>query len=154
MLGWQLESFLVSGTHLRPITRFLLSGSCLFVDMGHTHLQQGGSVVYGFCWSSPGQSFLDRSPVELTTIFLCLRFKTPETWRAKYHIYIPQEQGGSFIPPRTGFCPHYIASGWVDPIENTTSLGSSVCFVSVLCCGNVLSMSLPCLSIMARNVIF
>jgi hypothetical protein len=39
----------------------------------------------------------------LVTIFYCLRFETPPTWRARCRIYIPQEQGGPVIPPGTGF---------------------------------------------------
>jgi hypothetical protein len=31
------------------------------------------------------------------TIFYCLNSQTPPTWRAKFRIYFPQEQGGPVI---------------------------------------------------------
>jgi hypothetical protein len=37
---------------------------------------EDGSVVYICCWCSPAQSFSGPSPVELATIFYCLRFET------------------------------------------------------------------------------
>jgi hypothetical protein len=44
-----------------------------------------------------------RVPRDLITIFYCLRFVTPPTWRASPRIYIPQEQGDPVIPPGSGF---------------------------------------------------
>jgi hypothetical protein len=37
------------------------------------------------------------------TIFYCLRFETPPTWRARSPYLYPQEEGGPVIPPGTGF---------------------------------------------------
>jgi hypothetical protein len=38
--------------------------------------REDGSVVCNCCWPSPVHSFLDPSPVELMTMFYCLRFET------------------------------------------------------------------------------
>jgi hypothetical protein len=76
-------------------TRFLLlSDSCRFVDVGHW---EDGAVIYNCCWPFPVQSFLGPSLMELTTIFYCLRFEAPPTWRAR-SLYL--------YPPRTGW-PNY-----------------------------------------------
>jgi hypothetical protein len=53
-------------------------------------------VIYNCVWSSPAQSFSERSTAGLMAIFYCLRFETPPT-------YIPPEEGGPVIPPGTGF---------------------------------------------------
>jgi hypothetical protein len=65
------------------------------------------SVIYSCCWSSPGWSFLGPSPAGFMTVFHCLRFKTPPTWRARSPIFIsptnmvawlyPQALGSLFI---------------------------------------------------------
>jgi hypothetical protein len=44
--------------------------------MGRSLWREYGSVVYNCCWASPAQSFSGPSPVELATIFYCLRFET------------------------------------------------------------------------------
>jgi hypothetical protein len=99
----------MSSTHLGPKTCFLLlSGSCGFVDVGH-------SVIYNWCWPSPAQSFLGLSLVGLTTMFYCLRFDTPQLGGPGPHIYIPQEQGNPVIPLGTGFpfsCLLWLAGLW------------------------------------------
>jgi hypothetical protein len=48
--------------------------------------------------SATEQSFLGPSSAELMTVFCCLKFETPATWRARFP-YFPQEEGGPFIPP-------------------------------------------------------
>jgi hypothetical protein len=71
------------------------------------------------------------------TIFYCLRFETPPTWRARPRIYIPQEHAGPVIPPGTGFpfrsplrlaglrwrfsnpCPHVVFNPNSSPIVNS-----------------------------------
>jgi hypothetical protein len=73
---------LVSRTHLGLTTKFLLlSDSCGFVDVGRSVWRENGFAVYNYCWSSPAQSFSGPSPGGLVTIFYCLRFDTPPTWR-------------------------------------------------------------------------
>jgi hypothetical protein len=42
---------------------------------GALSLTRGRVCCYNCCWSSPAQSFSDPSPVELATIFYCLRFE-------------------------------------------------------------------------------
>jgi hypothetical protein len=37
------------------------------------------------------------------TIFYCLRFETPKTWRARFPYLYPPGTGGPVIPPGTGF---------------------------------------------------
>jgi hypothetical protein len=49
------------------------------------------------CWPSLAQSFSAPSPAGLMTIFYCLRFETPLTWRARSRIYIPQLLGSLFV---------------------------------------------------------
>jgi hypothetical protein len=61
------------------------------------------SVIYSCCWASPGRSFLGPSPTGLMTIFCCLRFETPPTYRA----------GSPYLyPPGTGW-PSYTPRHWV-----------------------------------------
>jgi hypothetical protein len=58
------------------MTRFLLlSDSCGFVD-GRSPWREEGPVVYNCCWPSSEQSFSGQSPMELLTLFYCLRFET------------------------------------------------------------------------------
>jgi hypothetical protein len=70
--------------HLGPKTKFLLlSDICGFVDVGCSLWRGDGSVVYNCYWSSPAKSFSGPSPAGFMTIFYCLRFETPLTWRAR-----------------------------------------------------------------------
>jgi hypothetical protein len=74
------QSVLVSGSHLEPMTRFFfLYGDCGFPDMWHPLWWEDGSVIYLYnCfWSLPEQSLLIWSPAELTTIFYCLIWDSP-----------------------------------------------------------------------------
>jgi hypothetical protein len=51
----------------------------------------------------PEQSLLGRSPAELTAIFYCLIWDSPNLEDQVPVFFIPQEQGGPVIPPGTGF---------------------------------------------------
>jgi hypothetical protein len=98
------QSVVMLTPHLGPKTRFLLpSDCCSFVYVGRSLWQEEGSVVYNCCWASPAQSFPDHSPAGPRTIFYCLRFETPPTWRARSPYLYPPEQGGPALPPGTGF---------------------------------------------------
>jgi hypothetical protein len=84
------------GTHLGPATNFFLSlfdyfsDSFGFVDVGRPLWREVGSVVYSFCRASPAQPFSDLSPTGLMSIFYCLYFETPSTWRARFlYLYPP-----------------------------------------------------------------
>jgi hypothetical protein len=46
-------------------------------------LMRGRVSRYNCFWHSPAQSFSGPSPAGLMTIFYCLRFETPPTWRAR-----------------------------------------------------------------------
>jgi hypothetical protein len=71
--------------------------------MGHPLWREDGYVVYNCCWPSPAQSFLSLSPTGLMTIFYCLRFESPSTWRARStYLYLPG----------TG-CPGFTPRNWV-----------------------------------------
>jgi hypothetical protein len=95
------QSVLVSSTHLGLKTRLLLlSDSCGFVDVGHSLWRKNGSATYNCCWSSPAQSFLDPSLSALVTIFYCLRFETPPTWRARSPYLYPPGTGWPSYTPR------------------------------------------------------
>jgi hypothetical protein len=85
------QSVLVSSPHLGPMTRFLLlSDSREFVDVGRPLWREDGSVVYNCCWLLSMQSFSGPSPTGLMTIFDCLTFETPPTWRARSpYLYTP-----------------------------------------------------------------
>jgi hypothetical protein len=50
-------------------------------------------------WALPEQSFLSRSPAELTAHILLSRLRLPQPGGPDSRIYIPQEQGGPVIPP-------------------------------------------------------
>jgi hypothetical protein len=95
---------LLPGTRFGPKTRFsLLSHSCGFVDVRRPLWREDGSVVYNCWWASIAQSFSGNNPVGLLTIFYCLRFEAPPTWRARSPYLHPQEQGGPIISPWNGF---------------------------------------------------
>jgi hypothetical protein len=88
------QSVLMWSTHLGLKTRsLLLSDSCGFVYVGRSLWRENGPAVYKCCWSSPAQSFLGLSPAGLVTIFYCLRFETPPTWRARTPYLYPPGTG-------------------------------------------------------------
>jgi hypothetical protein len=59
-------------------------------------------LLYNCFWALPEQSLLGPSPEELTTIFYCLIWDSPNL-EGQVRVYIPQEQGDPVIPPGTGF---------------------------------------------------
>jgi hypothetical protein len=94
-------SILVSSPHLGPKTRFLLlSDSCRFVEVGCPLWWEERYVIYNCCWPSPAQSFLGPSPAGFMTIFYCLWFDTPPTWRARLLYLYPPGTGWSSYTPR------------------------------------------------------
>jgi hypothetical protein len=63
--------------HLGLMTSYLLLfNSYSLVFLGRSLWREDESVVYNCCWLSPAQSFSGPSPMELATIFYCLRFET------------------------------------------------------------------------------
>jgi hypothetical protein len=78
------QSVLVSGAHLGSMTNFSFSlkfssDICVFVILYRPLWREDGSVIYLYnCfWALPEQSLLSRSPAELTTIFYCLIWDSP-----------------------------------------------------------------------------
>jgi hypothetical protein len=61
---------------------------------------RGWAVVYNCCWPLPAQSFLGPSLVGLMTIFYCLRFESPPTWRARSPYLYPSGTRWSSYNPR------------------------------------------------------
>jgi hypothetical protein len=92
--------------HVGPKTRFLLlSDTCGFVYMVRPLWREDGSVVRNCCCSSPAQSFSGPSPAELTTIFYCLRFEIPPTWRVMPgpYLFISSRNRVAQLHPSSGF---------------------------------------------------
>jgi hypothetical protein len=87
-------------THLGPKIRFLLlSDCCGFVNVGRPLWREDGSVVYDCYWASPAESFSGPSSEGLITIFYCLRFDIPPTWRARSsYLYSPGRGWHSCTP--------------------------------------------------------
>jgi hypothetical protein len=78
------QSVLVSGAHLGPVTNFSFSlkfplDSCGFVILYHPLWGEDGSVIYlyNYFWALLEQPLLGRSPAELTAIFYCLIWDSP-----------------------------------------------------------------------------
>jgi hypothetical protein len=64
-----------------------------------SYLKRGWVIIYNCCCHSPAQSFSGPSPAGLMTIFYCLRFETPPTWRARFpYFYPPETRWPSFSP--------------------------------------------------------
>jgi hypothetical protein len=60
---------------------------------------RGWACVYNCCWSSPAQSFSGPNPAGLMTIFYCLKFETPPTWRARSpYLYPPGTEWPGYNP--------------------------------------------------------
>jgi hypothetical protein len=108
---------LVSITYLGLTTIFLLLlYRCRFVDVGRSLWREDGSTIYNCCWSTPTQSFLGTSSAGLMTIFYCLRFETPPTWRTRSpYLY----------PPGTVW-PGYTPRHWVPISSPPTTRRASV----------------------------
>jgi hypothetical protein len=83
-----------------PIRFLLLSDISGVVDVGRPLWREDGSVVYNCCWASPAQPFSGPSPAGLMTIFWCLRFETPPTWRARPSYLYPSGTGWPSYVPR------------------------------------------------------
>jgi hypothetical protein len=78
--------------------------------------REDGSVVYNCCCSSPAQSFSGPSPTALMTIFYCLRFEIPSTWRVRSpYLYPPGTAWTSYTPRH-----------WVPSSSPTTSRRATV----------------------------
>jgi hypothetical protein len=63
--------------------------SCWFVDMEHPLWQEDWSVVYSCGWASPARPLSDPSFAGLMTMFCCLKFETPRTWKARFLYIFP-----------------------------------------------------------------
>jgi hypothetical protein len=72
----------------------------VIILMLHPLWREGGSVVYNCCRSSPAQPFSGPSPAAIMTIFSCLRFKAPPTWRARSPYLYPPGKGCTGYTPR------------------------------------------------------
>jgi hypothetical protein len=72
------NQFVLAPSPLRLTARicFLNWRPAVIVLIYHPLWREDGSVIYNCCWSSPAHSFSGPSPVELATIFYCLRFET------------------------------------------------------------------------------
>jgi hypothetical protein len=58
---------------------------------------EDGSVAYNCCWCSPAQSFSCPRPAGPMTVFHCLRFETPPTWRVRSpYLYPPGTSWSSY----------------------------------------------------------
>jgi hypothetical protein len=98
-------SVLVSSRHSGPKTSFLLmSDSYTFVEVGCPLWWEDGYVIYNCCWPSPAQLFLGPNPAGFMTMFYCLRFDTPPTWRARLPYLYPPGTGWSSYTPRHWVC--------------------------------------------------
>jgi hypothetical protein len=64
---------------------------------GALFLMRERSAVYNCCWPSPALSFSGPSPAGFVTIFYCLRFETPPTWRIRSPYLYPQGTGFLFV---------------------------------------------------------
>jgi hypothetical protein len=94
---------------LRPLNEWLQSQSMLQPTVSHDQIlitvrqfwvSWCGALSQTRGRSSPAQSFLGANPTGLVTIFYCLTFETPRTWRARSpHLY-PQGTSWSSYTPR------------------------------------------------------
>jgi hypothetical protein len=89
---WQSvgQSVLVSGTHLGPILLSLITFRQLWVCWcGVLSLMREQLIVYSCCWASSAQFLSCPILTGLMTIFYCLKFETPPTWRARILYLFP-----------------------------------------------------------------
>jgi hypothetical protein len=97
------QSVFVTGNISAPLSRIsLLPDSCDFVDVVSLLSGEDRPEVYNCCWSSPMQSFSGKVPAVLSTVFYCLSFESPPTWRARYPYLYPPSTRWPSIPPDTG----------------------------------------------------
>jgi hypothetical protein len=81
---------------------------------GRSLWREGWSAVYSFRWSSSAQSFSGPSAAGLVTIFYCLRFETPLTWRARHWVPFSSPPATRRAPPastRGGWASHSLGTG-------------------------------------------
>jgi hypothetical protein len=129
-----------SGTQGQIFVFLLLSDSCGFLDVERLLWLEDGSVVYNSCWPSPAQSFSGQSPAGLMTIFYCLIFETPSTWRTRSPYSYPPGTAWSTIP-QGPVEPRYIASGRT--AQKTASNSSPIVAWQHCCRREVTIMPLP-----------
>jgi hypothetical protein len=77
-----------------------IEGNCILIYTGNLLIALQSQ---SYCWSSPAQSFSGSSPTGLMTIFYCLRFETPLTWRARSQYLYPPGTGWRSYTPRQLF---------------------------------------------------
>jgi hypothetical protein len=100
----------ISGSYLEPMTRFLFFVWRLRVYWCRKpSLTRDVSVIYLYncLLAMPEQSLVVQSPTELMTVFYS-HLRLPQLGGPGPCIYLPQEQSGPVISPRTGF--HFVAS--------------------------------------------
>jgi hypothetical protein len=93
-----------SGT--RDQVFFLLEISCRQLRVCYfvaPSLRRGrvSNLQYNCFWALPEQSLLGRTPAELTAIFYCFIWDSPNL-EGRFPYLYPQELGGPVIPPGTG----------------------------------------------------
>jgi hypothetical protein len=101
------QSVSLWGTHLGPATNFspfFCINNCGFLDVERPLWREDRSVIYCTIASGPCQSSHSRVQVPQNSGHI-LRpdLRLPQPGGPGPRIYIPQEQGGSVIPPGTGF---------------------------------------------------
>jgi hypothetical protein len=96
LYDWRITAnqFVLATSHLRlKPSNFFQLNTCGYSPYATSSLT-GGWIYHNCFWASPAQSFSGPSPVELMTIFYCLRFKTPPTRRARSpYLYSPGTLG-------------------------------------------------------------
>jgi hypothetical protein len=88
---------LVSGTDLEPITRFLILSDIWGFSCGVSSLKSGWVCSLQLLLGLIKASFSGLSPAELTSIFYCLKFKTPPTWKNWFlYLHPPKKRVAQF----------------------------------------------------------
>jgi hypothetical protein len=88
-------------THNQPF--FFQLNTCSHRPYVTSSLTREGACLYNCCWPSSVQSFSGPSPAGLLTIFHCLWFETPATWRARSPCLYPQGTWWPSYTPRHSF---------------------------------------------------
>jgi hypothetical protein len=102
----------VSGSHLEPMTRFLFSVWRLRVSWCVTPSLTRGRVcnlLYNCFWALPEQLLLGRSPAELTTIFYCLIWDSPNQ-KGQVSVFISPRNRVTQLYPRGALGSLFVAS--------------------------------------------
>jgi hypothetical protein len=98
--------FLFSSRHVRVYKWGLLFDEVRgrFFCVGTTYVASFAILFrVNCCWPSPAQWFPVSSPAGLMTMFYCLRFETPPTWRARSPYLYPPVTGWPSCIPGIGF---------------------------------------------------